>query len=354
GGSAILSTGAGTLTLEGTGGNGTSSNQGVLLNNSQVSSVTGAISIKGKGGNGSGDANHGIYAHTGAQITSTGSATITLEGTGGASGSSTGDHGILLNGATTRVIGSTGAISLTGTGAGANAWGVALENGGHVLTSNNADISIEATGAGGNAAFRVIYANAHVGVNSTLHPTATGGNITITTDSNNWDGGLMLKSAGILTIKPRSNGSPVQIGASGSSATSLNLRAADIGNMADGFSEIIIGSTAAGNITVPGAVTFTDPLRILTGGSLTINQALNTGGNRLALLSTGATTQGANGRITAGSLRLGGNGNFTLEHASNSVNTVAKNGTGFVRLRNAGALTVGSVDTISGVTGSTV
>src|SRR5690606_5492672 len=115
--------------------------------------------------------------------------------------------------------------------------------------------------------------------------------------------------------------------------------------------EIIIGDTTAGNITV-NAATLTDSLRLVTAGNVAINGALDVGTNRLVLLPAGNTAQGA--AIIAGSLRLGGDGNFTLEHAANQIGTLAKDGTGSVSLRNSVALTVGSVDGINSVSGSTV
>src|SRR5690606_18955880 len=151
-------------------------------------------------------------------------------------------------------------------------------------------------------------------------------------DSTNWDGGLLLRSAGVLTVKPRSGGSPIQIGASGASATSMNLTVADINRIADGFSEIIIGDATAGSITTVNATTFTDNLRLMSAGNLVINGAINASGNQLALEIGGSTTQTA--ALTADSLRLGGDGNFTLENAANQIGTLSKDGTGSVSLTN--------------------
>ena len=59
----------------------------MLGGTSLITSVSGNITVLGQGGNGSGTGNHGIAFNNG-QITSTGSATISLTGIRGAGGSS--------------------------------------------------------------------------------------------------------------------------------------------------------------------------------------------------------------------------------------------------------------------------
>src|SRR5690606_13805042 len=91
---------AATITLDGTGGVGTSGNHGVLLSgaSTDVSSIDGDISVTGQGGMGSSNLNHGVTLQNGAAITSTGggasAATITLDGTGG--GGTNGNSGVVL------------------------------------------------------------------------------------------------------------------------------------------------------------------------------------------------------------------------------------------------------------------
>src|SRR5690606_9841084 len=113
----------------------------------------------------------------------------------------------------------------------------------------------------------------------------------------------------------------------------------------------IIGNATAGNLTV-NASTFTDPLRLITAGNLALNGALDTGANRLALIVDGSASQSA--AIRAGSLRLGGNGNFTLTNSNNAVATLAKDGSGSLAFTQAGALTIGTVDGVSGLFASSV
>src|SRR5262249_24997803 len=78
--------GAANITRNGTGGSGQGSNDGVevVLAGSLVTSVTGNIQITGQGGTtATGSGNIGVLLHRGGQVTSTGAAAITLNGTGG-------------------------------------------------------------------------------------------------------------------------------------------------------------------------------------------------------------------------------------------------------------------------------
>ncbi len=87
--STATGTTAGSITIDGIGGNGTNNNYGVYIvsNTTDVTSVDGAISIIGVGGSGSGDLNMGVYFNGIERIESTGTganaATITITGTGG-------------------------------------------------------------------------------------------------------------------------------------------------------------------------------------------------------------------------------------------------------------------------------
>src|SRR5262249_43935904 len=92
GGTVVSSTGTGagaaTITLVGSSGGGTSASLGVLISdaNTKITSVDGAIQITGTGGAGTSIQNDGIVIQVAAQVSSTGTATITLDGTGGGSG----------------------------------------------------------------------------------------------------------------------------------------------------------------------------------------------------------------------------------------------------------------------------
>ncbi len=161
-------TNGGGITLIGySGDNGGSSitNAAVFLYSGAISSVDGNILIDGNTGVGgqtvsnttgssSGFTNSGIQIANGSTITSTGNATITLNGFGaGGTGSGGYDYGVFVTGTNTKVTSATGNISITGTGAsttGGNSSGVSITSSGVVTTTGSGSITI--TGAPGSGA----------------------------------------------------------------------------------------------------------------------------------------------------------------------------------------------------------
>ncbi|MCL4207851.1 MAG: autotransporter-associated beta strand repeat-containing protein, partial [Pirellulaceae bacterium] len=145
---------AGTITIEGTGGSGTNSNDGVALGDSttKVTSVDGDISITGVG-NGSGGANVGVTLYNIDTIASTGTganaAKITIHGTGGNGTSS--NRGVYLSGSTTDVTSEAGDIMITGVGGGG---GAGIANYGVYLDGIE---KISSTGMGADAAMISIH-----------------------------------------------------------------------------------------------------------------------------------------------------------------------------------------------------
>jgi len=146
--SLIQTSGAGTIALNGTGGAGTDSNAGVRLGTSaSISSVDGAISITGQGA-GSGVWNYGLYVHDGATIGATGAGTITLNGTGSAAGT-TSNSGVRISasGGATQVTSASGNISITGIGGG-DGDGLQVSSGA-VVQSNTGGITLSGTSGTG-------------------------------------------------------------------------------------------------------------------------------------------------------------------------------------------------------------
>ncbi|MBY0577589.1 MAG: hypothetical protein K2P57_00925, partial [Burkholderiales bacterium] len=116
-GSVVQTTGAGAITLSGTGGAGgagSSLNSGIRLGTAALlSSVNGTIALNGQGGSGALGSNYGVYVHNGARIASTGS-TVTLSGAGGVGAAS---NAILLSGAPVGgVVNAAAGVSMSGTG----------------------------------------------------------------------------------------------------------------------------------------------------------------------------------------------------------------------------------------------
>ncbi|MEQ9069423.1 MAG: hypothetical protein RLO18_21995, partial [Gimesia chilikensis] len=151
-------TDAGTITLNGIGGNGTDNLVGVLLlGESQITSDSGDIQLTGQGGNGSGAGNVGVMLLNGSEIISTGigagAADITITGTGATSTFL--GHGVMISGNDAGIQSVDGNISITGSGyggSGSQHFGVQLNN--SLITSTGtgtgaATITIDGTGGGG-------------------------------------------------------------------------------------------------------------------------------------------------------------------------------------------------------------
>lgn len=133
----VASNGSGTLTLQGTSGNGTNSNYGVFLSSSSsVTSSSGAVSITGQS-NGSGSVNQGIRLESSALIEATNTATITLNGTG--SSGTNFDDGVFMSGAHTVICGVNGNIDITGVtrGSGPNNKDIYIQHPNNVFTTGS-------------------------------------------------------------------------------------------------------------------------------------------------------------------------------------------------------------------------
>ena len=138
-GNLISSTGDGTITLDGTGADGTDANSGVNLSASAfITSVGAAIDVTGVG-RGSGTDNSGIVMGLSSAVTST-SGSITLMGTGSASGSGDCDGIIVTKGS----LSTAGPLSLTGL-AGDHV-GIQLETGTTVTGSGASSLTLDGTG----------------------------------------------------------------------------------------------------------------------------------------------------------------------------------------------------------------
>jgi Ca2+-binding RTX toxin-like protein len=278
---------AGTITITGTGGDGTSINCGVFLTSSgtAITSVDGAIAIFGNGGNGSSFLNLGIAAIISGAIQSTGDASITITGIGGAGTSN--NMGVVLD--TTNVTSTSSTISLIGTGgtgAGGNhmgvqltslgsvqvtsgdlsvsgtagegnSIGVTLDSSGFLRSLGSGGITVTADGNGSAVDFRAQVASVVGGASAT-------GDITINADSIDWSGTVSVETDGALSIQPRTASTTIGLGGG---AGTLNLTDAELAFLQDGFSSITIGDATSGDIDVDTAV-FNDPVTLITGGEI--------------------------------------------------------------------------------------
>ena len=383
-GAILRSTGTGNIMLTGVGGNVGIQNSGIALNSSAIYSTgtgTNAASITLHGTGGSGDAasseSYGIFISGPTALVNAVDGNINLTGFSG-----TGGQGVSIavrlqlsakvqatgNG-NLNVFGQANALAL-----GLFNMGVATADAGGGFYVHNGNLVIEGQGGGGGSTSFGLFMDAAVayGSSGSGSITITGiggsgasdfniqggmpifgglmatGNITLNLNNVAWNSPPAIQSTGILHIQPRTAGTT--IGIAGAVGT-LQVNNAFLSGIADGFSEIRIGSATTGNI-VANATTFTDNLRLISGGGMDINGALDVGANRLVMLVSGTASQSA--ALTAGTLRLGGNGNFNLLNGANNVTTIAKDGTGSLAFTDVDNVTVGSVDGVNGVTGSNI
>ena len=239
-GAGIASTGIGAdaaaITLDGTGGDGTSGNHGTLIQSAGtlITSVDGDILVLGQGGDGSTTNNFGVYQLTGAVISSTGvgagAATITLDGTGG--DGTSGNHGVFLSGAGALVTSVDGDISITGQG---NTDG--SSSGNHGIVQQTGAV-VSSTGAGVDAAA------------ITLH--GTGGDGTSSNYGVNLNGALLTSVDGAIGI--------TGIGGDGSAGTNYGVYQltgaviSSTGTGADAATITIEGTGGAGTSSNEGVI----------------------------------------------------------------------------------------------------
>jgi hypothetical protein len=278
--------GAATITLVGSGGAGADTDVGIFLTSAgaSITSVDGAIQLTGTGGATGNLVNDGILTQNGAQVSSTGAATITLTGTGGTGGS----DGIF--------VGST--VSATGTG----------------------NIILAGT-AVGTLSFAI-------DVGGTVSATGTG-NITLTGDSMNLDTTNGVINAGTNTVTLRQKTDVALTVDATLQSGHLSLTDAELDRITAG--QLVLGRNDAG---------FTQ--------NLTINSNITThaGFSTLVLESGGNVTETGGSSITVTNLAVQAATGIGASGAGNALSTtvsnlVANTATGGIFISNTGALTIG-------------
>ena len=158
-GSVVQSTGVATITINGTGGDGVDSSRGIEIADAgtRVTSAAGNIHITGVGGNNT--AGHGVWMRNGATVESTGTANITIEGTGG-----NGEHdsrGIEFGDAGTRIQAVSGDIEITGHGGngGYQNHGIYAYGGAVIQSIGTGDVTLTGIGGTGDSSSRGVQLN---------------------------------------------------------------------------------------------------------------------------------------------------------------------------------------------------
>jgi len=167
------------------------------------------------------------------------------------------------------------------------------------------NITVNAALTWGNANTLTLDAHNHIIVNQNI----TGNNVRFVV-GNDLQLNANLTGTGTLTIQQAADSGTVGIGAS--AVGTLNLNAADLTRIIDGWGEIVIGkSTATVDMDVR-ATTFADNLRLLSGtGTITFNGTVNTGANNLSIVTDGDI-------IINSGFALTGTGNLSIAQATAS------------------------------------
>jgi filamentous hemagglutinin family protein len=330
----VAATSTGAVTVNGTGGNGTNNNYGVYLqsnntliasttgniavtgqaqglgtnnmgvrmdNTSSVQSVDGAIAVTGTGGGGTNGNNrnaHGVYLAGGnAKVTTTGTGSVTIQGTGGTAGTgNTNSYGVVITGADTRVETGAGNISVTGTGAqtsGGQNYGVYVTGGNARVESAGGNVTVTGTGGAGTTNNYGVYVT---GTDARL--ASTGGNVTVTgtggAGTNNNYGAYLngtrarLESAsGNVTVTGRGAGT-------GTNNDGVRLNAgAQVTSTGAGTGAIVMTGTGAG--TAPGVRTVGTGTLIgaaTHSGDITVSADTATGADSIVLANTSISGTG--------------------------------------------------------------
>ena len=140
-------------------------------------------------------------------------------------------------------------------------------------------------------------------INENLASSASG-NISLYGNTLTVAAGKTISSAGTLIVEPQTNGTT--IGIAGGAGT-LSLPATYFSsNFSNGFSEIRIGNSNAGHITHGAALTLQDPLQLITGGNLILNENIILGSNDFVF--SGGTISPATGKY----IRSNGTGKLKM------------------------------------------
>ncbi len=259
-GATISSTGVAKVTVTGTGGAGTTSNHGVEIEASDpgdalVTSSVGDILITGQGGGtaaGTSSSNFGVDVRIGGRVSSTGTAKITIDGTGGNGAAS--NHGVVIREVNTLVTSVDGDVAITGQpGAGSDAFGIRVISAASVTSTGAADAT---------------FASNSMDIDATAVINVGSGNS--------------------MTLKQRSNGTTINLGGADVAAT-LGLIDAELDRVTAGT--LIIGDVNSGTLTVSADISraTATSIRLISAGDVVISGGqVNTGGGTV-LLHPGAS-----------------------------------------------------------------
>ena len=318
-GGTVTVNGTGALTMQGRGGDTNAANHGIQIRGSSTvtGGTTNSATLQGTGGPSISSINYGVYVF-GSKVTSKGDPVV-INGTGGGVGGSvTGNFGVHTTASGTITTGGAGNLTI-------NAVGGTSTSGGNVgarlavgsTWSAGGSVSITATEGTGANSFAIEVAGSTVSC-------GVGGSIAIIADTNSIDATANITSAGTVTLRQRTNGRAINLGGTDSIGTNLGLADAELDRVTAGTLQI--GDGNAGPLTVSSAITRTakTAIGLTTGGTIGLNQTLDSLGGNISMTFGGALTQTA-GTVQAGTgtLTLTGSQTATFNSTGNKAGTLA-------------------------------
>ncbi len=335
--STLTSTGAGAISLTGTGGS-KSNNYGVIVTGaSKLQTESGNISLNGKAGSASTGTGIGVLVDSTSNLIAT-TGKVSIIGTGSASATKTANHGVQIN-TTKGITSASGNIDITGSsGAGtSNDVGVRIVGGSPLTTGGNITVVGVSKGAGTTSNYGVEINNGKLTASGTGNISVTG---TSGSKTNNY--GVYVTASSILQT---ASGSATLMGNAGNGSTGTG-----IGLLLDNKASIVTGAgnisiTGAGSSGATGAANHGVQINTINGvsstsGNIQITGASGAGtGNDIGVRIVGTspiTTGGSAINVTGKSASTGAtNNNFGVEISgtskltnSNTAGLIDINGTG--------------------------
>ena len=306
---------------------------------------TGQVVVRGRGGDDGGGVQLGVLVVGAGQIIGGTSGVLTVMGTGGASTNWI-NRGVTIYGPGARVNSLGGPVQVTGQAGSVGSdygIGVSLLYGGVISAGGTGSVTVDGTGAGFGGANQgiemgvdgsaIISSGGSVQVTGTAGPgdsygisasdsvgftnAAAGGRITLISDSIYLENNVGVVASGVggsVTIKPRSNGTLIDLGGADIAGT-LGLSDEELDFIT--ASALVIGSTNAGSITVSAPISPASAaaLTLVSGGAIgdSYNGAVDV--TVASLTTIGNLAPGASPGIfiVAGDHTLAANSAFTVE-----------------------------------------
>jgi hypothetical protein len=360
GANGIQATGTGSITVSGTGSASSGgANIGIRVSSGSITGASGdSVSVTGTGGNDIGVSNWGVYVGgAGAAISTLGTGTLTVLGTGAGTLNSSNDYGVEVASAGI-ISAANGNLSVTGLGGGAGTGssniGVLTTGAGSTIqTTGSGNVLVTGTGGNGSGSggsYYGVYVNDVNGIQTTGTGSITvNGTGSASSGGNNW--GVVVLS-GSITGASGDNLSITGLGGNGSGNSNVGVYVGTgtISTLGTGTLTVLGTGAGTGNsssdfgveVLAAGVISAANGNLLVTG----LGGGAGTGGSNYGVYTTGAgstiqTTGSGNVLVT------GTGGNATGSGVSNfgvyvtDANGIQATGTGSITVNGTGSTSSG-------------